>query len=58
MNNMISPEQQLSPSQGFEQQSDGTFRPRPLEDMSPYLDRKEFLENMVVAPWTGPKGSV
>ena len=23
---------------------------RPLEDMSPYLERKEFLENMIIEP--------
>jgi acetolactate synthase-1/2/3 large subunit len=29
---------------------DGSFVSKPLEDMWPFLDREEFLENMVVAP--------
>ncbi len=49
---MISPEQQLIAQQGFNRNPDGTSSPRPLEDMYPYLDRKEFLENMIVKPWT------
>ncbi len=52
---MISTEQEVIPTQGFIQKSDGTFMPRPLEDMYPYLDRKEFIENMVVAPWVPPE---
>jgi hypothetical protein len=24
---------------------------KPLEDMFPFLDRKEFMENMVIKPW-------
>jgi acetolactate synthase-1/2/3 large subunit len=50
---MISTDQQIMPRQGFEMRSDGTFSPRPLEDMYPYLERQEFLSNMVVAPWGG-----
>ena len=26
---------------------------KPLEDMYPFLDRQEFLENMLVEPWPG-----
>lgn len=48
---MVSPEQQLIAQQGFDLNPDGTYSPRPLEDMYPYLDRKEFQENMVVTPW-------
>jgi len=47
---MISKDQQLIPSVGFDMKPDGTGVPRPLEDMYPYLDRKEFLENMIVKP--------
>lgn len=50
---MINREQEMMPRQGFEQKPDGTFAPRPLEDMYPYLDRQEFLDNMIVAPWGG-----
>lgn len=48
---MISPKQEIAPRQGFDARSDGTHSPRPLEDMYPYLDRKEFLENMIIDPW-------
>ena len=48
---MISPEQELIPRMGFETKSDGTSIAKPLEDMAPYLDRKVFLENMVVKTW-------
>lgn len=47
---MISREQQLEPRTGFRKNPDETFSPRPLEDMYPYLDRKEFFENMIVEP--------
>lgn len=49
---MVSPDQQLIAQQGFDPNPDGTYSPRPLEDMYPYLDRKEFYENMVAKPWT------
>ena len=45
---MISPDQELIATQGFDNNKDGTFSPRPLEDMYPFLSRKEFLENMVI----------
>lgn len=47
---MVSRNQEVIPRQGFISKPDGTFAPRPLEDMYPYLDREEFLENMVVDP--------
>ena len=48
---MIPRDQEVMPRQGFSKQADGTYKPTPLEDMYPFLDRKEFAENMVVAPW-------
>jgi acetolactate synthase-1/2/3 large subunit len=30
---------------------DGTLVSKPLEDMYPFLDRAEFMENMLVQPW-------
>lgn len=45
---MIDREQQVIPSQGFDPRGDGTFMPRPLEDMYPYIDRNLFDEIMVV----------
>ena len=47
---IISREEQVIPRQGFGSNPDGTYSPRPLEDMYPFLDRKEFLENMIVKP--------
>ena len=35
------------------QRPDGSFVSRPLEDLWPFLDREEFLENMIVAPLEG-----
>jgi acetolactate synthase-1/2/3 large subunit len=49
----VSPDFEIQPRQGFDELGDGRFAPRPLEDMWPYLDRKEFAAAMVVEPWTG-----
>ncbi|MFA4915047.1 MAG: thiamine pyrophosphate-binding protein [Syntrophales bacterium] len=49
---MVSPDQELIATQGFDSNEDGTFSPRPLEDMYPFLDRKEFLENMFIKPYS------
>jgi acetolactate synthase-1/2/3 large subunit len=32
------------------QRPDGSFVSKPLEDLAPFLDRAEFLENMIVPP--------
>jgi acetolactate synthase-1/2/3 large subunit len=32
------------------QRPDGSMVSRPLEDLWPFLDREEFLSNMIVAP--------
>lgn len=48
---MVARDQKIIPCLGFDKRPDGTPVPRPLEDMYPFLDRKEFLENMVVKPW-------
>ena len=32
------------------QRPDGSFASKPLEDLAPFLDRAEFLENMIVPP--------
>ena len=43
-------DQPLIPKVSSVKKSDGTFESRPLEDMYPYLDRKEFFENMIIKP--------
>lgn len=47
---LVSPHQELIPRLGFKKNVDGTGTGMPLEDMEPFLDRKEFLDNMVVKP--------
>ncbi|MBI3885509.1 MAG: thiamine pyrophosphate-binding protein [Opitutae bacterium] len=42
-----SPVQELNPRQGFDRRANGTFAPRPLEDMAPFLDREEFARLMI-----------
>lgn len=49
---IISRDQQVIPRQGFRKRSDGTNEAIPLEDMYPFMDRKEFSENMVVKLWS------
>jgi len=43
---MVSPEQEIVPRQGFAQNNDGTYSPKPLEDMYPFLD-KEILQSLM-----------
>ena len=49
---IIMPEDQpLIPRVSSLKTPDGTIISKPLEDMYPFLDRKEFLENMVIDPF-------
>jgi acetolactate synthase I/II/III large subunit len=45
------PSQTLYPKLASEIRPDGTMVSKPLEDMFPFLDRKEFMENMIIKPW-------
>jgi acetolactate synthase I/II/III large subunit len=47
---MISPQQFTAPRVTSIQRPDGTMLSKPLEDLWPFLDREEFLANMIVAP--------
>ena len=47
---MIIPDEPRIPRIASRQRKDGTMVSTPLEDMSPFLDRKEFLENMIIPP--------
>lgn len=47
---MMSPDQKLIPKPSTVSNVDGTFTSKPLEDTFPFLDRKEFLENMIIKP--------
>jgi acetolactate synthase-1/2/3 large subunit len=45
---MLDPEQSFEPRASSKQLPDGRIVTAPLEDMYPFLDRQEFLENMLV----------
>ena len=47
---IMPPNQPLLPKTQTIVKPDGTFASKPLEDMSPFLPRKEFLENMFIKP--------
>lgn len=46
----MSPNQPLLPKVYSEKLADGTMISKPLEDMFPFLDRQEFLNNMFIKP--------
>jgi acetolactate synthase-1/2/3 large subunit len=45
---MISPEQISKPRLSSAQRADGSMVSKPLEDLWPFLDREEFLANMMI----------
>jgi acetolactate synthase-1/2/3 large subunit len=45
---MVPRDHEVAPRQGFDHISGATYVARPLEDMYPFLDRKEFSNNMIV----------
>ncbi len=47
---VIDPQQEIVPRIVFKVRPDGKWLAKPLEDMYPFLDRKEFKENMIVEP--------
>jgi acetolactate synthase-1/2/3 large subunit len=47
---MIDPEEQVSPKVKSMIGANGKMISKPLEDLAPFLDRKEFLANMIVKP--------
>ncbi len=47
---MMPPMQPLIPKTTTVIKPDGTMVSKPIEDMYPFLDRKEFLENMYIKP--------
>jgi acetolactate synthase-1/2/3 large subunit len=44
------PDEQRIPSMSSAQRKDGSLFSKPIEDLWPFLDREEFLANMIVAP--------
>jgi acetolactate synthase-1/2/3 large subunit len=47
---MVSPDEPTQPRVLSVLGADGKLSSKPMEDMSPLLDRKEFLENMIIPP--------
>jgi acetolactate synthase-1/2/3 large subunit len=47
---MIDPEEQVSPKVKSMIGANGKMVSKPLEDLAPFLDREEFLANMIVKP--------
>jgi acetolactate synthase-1/2/3 large subunit len=43
-------DQEIVPTVSSVQKEDGTIISKPLEDMYPFLDREEFLSNMIIKP--------
>ena len=48
---LIQPDQLFVPRTSSQRLPDGRMVSKPLEDMYPFLDRDEFLSNMIVPPW-------
>ncbi len=46
----VIPDETRAPRLSSVQRPDGSFVSRPLEDLWPFLDREEFLSNMIVKP--------
>ena len=48
---LITPsEQPIVPTVSSHVNADGSMSSRPLEDMAPFLDREEYLQNLIVSP--------
>jgi acetolactate synthase-1/2/3 large subunit len=47
---MIIKDEPRAPRVSSMQKADGSMLSKPLEDMAPFLDREEFLANMIVPP--------
>jgi acetolactate synthase-1/2/3 large subunit len=45
---MLDPFEVLGPKAASKRLPDGTMVSEPLENMAPFLDRNEFLSNMVI----------
>ena len=47
---LVIPEEVRAPRLASVQRPDGSFVSKPLEDLAPFLDRAEFLDNMIIPP--------
>jgi len=48
---MLDPAQGFEPRQSSRQLPDGRIISAPLEDMFPFLEREELMENLLIPPW-------
>jgi len=48
---MLDPAQGFEPRQSSRQLADGRIVSAPLEDMFPFLERAELMENLLIPPW-------
>ena len=46
----VSLDQKFEPKSATKRLADGTLVSAPLEDLAPFLDREEFLKNMIIEP--------
>jgi len=44
----LDPEERMYPKLSSEVREDGTMVSKPLEDLFPFLERREFNENMII----------
>ena len=47
---MVDPDQPIAPRASSAVKPDGTMVSKPLEDLWPFLEREEFLDNMIIPP--------
>lgn len=47
---IVTPDMEVIPTNASSMRADGSLVSKPLEDMYPFLDRNEFLDNMMVEP--------
>ncbi len=47
---VVTSEMEVAPTNASSMREDGMLISKPLEDMYPFLERKEFLDNMIIEP--------
>ena len=50
---MVTTEMEIIPTNSSLMREDGVLVSKPLEDMYPFLDRDEFVQNMLISPVEG-----
>lgn len=47
---IVDPNHKTLPKASVYKKNDGSFETRPMEDLAPFLDRQEFLNNLLISP--------